>query len=117
MSARYYASLDPKTGLLSDMRVYDGTQDSLAHCVPLTAMPTGSLGTKYTYDAVEQTAVAVVVPARVQRPLAAILADVQGLPAAERNKLLAAVCAAFLQQNPAFARELGIAIDGDAPVS
>jgi len=52
---------------------------------------------------------------RKARRLADVLADVQALGAADRNKLLAAVCAAFLIDRPKFARALNIPIDGDQP--
>jgi len=52
---------------------------------------------------------------RRPRPLASIAADIAGLSAADRNRLMTAVCAAYLQDHPGFARALSLAIDGDEP--
>lgn len=52
---------------------------------------------------------------RRPRSLPSIAADIAGLSAADRNRLVAAVCAAYLQDHPAFARTLSLAIDGDEP--
>lgn len=58
MTAPYYGYLDPVSKQLSNMTAYNGTQDSLPNYVPLLAMPTGAIGSKYTYDSVNESAVA-----------------------------------------------------------
>jgi hypothetical protein len=52
-------------------------------------------------------------PRSKPRGLANLMADISALPAAERTKLFAAVAARVLQQDPAFARSIAVAIDGD----
>ena len=52
---------------------------------------------------------------RRQRQLTDLVNDIQALTAADRNKLIAAVCAAYLREHPKFARQLNIALDGDEP--
>lgn len=52
---------------------------------------------------------------RKPKAQAALLTAIQSLSAADRNKLLAAMAAEFLRENPDFARRLGIALDGDEP--
>jgi hypothetical protein len=47
------------------------------------------------------------------RALAAIVADIQNLSAADKAKLQLGVQAQFLQDHPRFARALGINLDGD----
>jgi hypothetical protein len=50
---------------------------------------------------------------RIQRRLADIAADIAALPQAQKDKLHHAILAVFLQQVPRFAKDLGIAVDGD----
>ncbi len=50
---------------------------------------------------------------RRPRSRASVLADVQGLTAAQRNLLLAAMAVDFLQREPDLAQKLGINLDGD----
>jgi len=70
-------------------------------------------------DAGEQTTVANLVTAHVAKPprkgktVAVLSAEIQALSAADRNKLLVGIAAEFLGRRRAFARSLGIAIDGD----
>lgn len=52
---------------------------------------------------------------RRRRSLADLYSAVQALAPADRNKLLAAVVAAFLHDHPTAARRLGIDMDGDEP--
>lgn len=52
---------------------------------------------------------------RRARPLADLLAAVQALPLADRNKLLALAAADLLQRRPGLARAFGVALDGDEP--
>lgn len=52
---------------------------------------------------------------RRPRSLAALAQDVTNLSAADRTRLQVAIAAQFLQQNPQFARDLGIGVDGDEP--
>jgi hypothetical protein len=72
-------------------------------------------------DDVDEAAVRAAVSAHVppvprrQKGLAALLTEIQSLTTADRNKLLAAMAAEFLRERPAFARKLGINLDGDEP--
>ncbi len=55
-------------------------------------------------------------PQRRPRQLANLIADIQALSAADRNKLTMATLAGFLQNHPGLARSVGISLDGDEPV-
>jgi hypothetical protein len=74
-----FARLNAVTGLLSDIR--QGAQQ-FSDDVLLSAMPTGALGTQYTYDAVNKRAVAVA--RRAPRSLFNIRADLLALTAAQK---------------------------------
>lgn len=52
---------------------------------------------------------------RRSRSFASIMADIAALSNADRAKLLSAVCANFLRENPIFASQFSINIDGDEP--
>lgn len=52
---------------------------------------------------------------RRPRPLADLITALNALTAADRNRLMVAIAAAFLQDHPGAARALGVALDGDEP--
>lgn len=52
---------------------------------------------------------------RRPKGLAALRAEVGALTNAQKNNLFEAIAARFLQENPKFARRLGLAVDGDEP--
>jgi hypothetical protein len=52
---------------------------------------------------------------RRRRSYADLMGEITALSAADRNKLLNAVCADFLREHPDFARRFNIAVDGDEP--
>ncbi len=52
---------------------------------------------------------------RARRSREAIMADLDALSDADQRKLSLAIQAEYLQQNPRFARQLSIAVEGDEP--
>lgn len=52
---------------------------------------------------------------RRPRSQASLIADILALSNSDRNRLLAAVASAWLQENPNAARKLGLNFDGDEP--
>jgi hypothetical protein len=52
---------------------------------------------------------------RKARQLAVLAQEIAALTVADRNKLLTAIAAEFLQGHPQFAKSLGLNVEGDEP--
>lgn len=109
---------DNRAGLLADVIEAVGLMPVVAGVRGTPAGPEIVFAPEATREQRDQAAAIVAAfdaRPRRRRPLASIAQDIAGLSAADRNRLVAAVCAAYLQDHPGFARTLSLAIDGDEP--